>query len=67
MLASSLPDQIAAEASDVAEPGQGVTQGVTWGQRLVAVAYGSTVSVAMLGWLYALAHALSSGVSWMLS
>lgn len=67
MLASSLPDQITPETLDSAERRQGVIQGVTWGQRVVAIAYGSAVSVAMLGWFYALAHALGSGVRWMLS
>jgi hypothetical protein len=63
MLVSPSSDQVASEALSSAEP-----QGrATCAERAVAIAYGSAVSVAMLGWLYALGLGLRSGLSWMFS
>ena len=63
MLVSPSSDQIAPDALNFAEP----QERTIWAERAVAIAYGSTVSVAMLGWLYALGLALRSGLSWVLS
>ena len=63
MLASSSSNHIAEEALGGAE----LQQRAPWMERAVVVVYGLTVSVAMLGWLYALARVLSSGLSWLLS
>jgi hypothetical protein len=63
MLGSSSSNHIAQEALGGAE----LQQHAPWMERAVVIVYGSTVSVAMLGWLYALARVLSSGLSWLLS
>jgi hypothetical protein len=52
---------------DIVAPAAEQPRGAIWADRVVALAYASVVSVAMLGWLYALSLALSSGLSWLLS
>ncbi|WP_342733630.1 hypothetical protein [Bradyrhizobium sp. B117] len=54
----SPPNEIAPDA--LVEPLRGV-----WPERLIALAYGSTVSLAMLGCV--LGSALCSGIGWVLS
>lgn len=62
MHASSSSDQLVSDALNVQSQRREICA-----DRAVALLYGSTVSIAMLGWLYALGMALRGGIVWALS